>query len=224
MPGCKKKLPTSPDIPILGLPVIDYFTEDWQGSVTQGDSWSSMHILSWSVTNARIVSIDQGIGEVSIVGIEHVTIRMTTTYTLTAENDKGQKTASCVAVPKESNGYPTSLIELEITTIPEHPIFTYYPDSDTSKSTFTIAITETAGEVGGGFNGEIRSFVDTVPYSCWDMSPLEWRTIEALGTVMYDVDLEVRCRDNLVQVYVDGLDNNGRGYQLLQFISVIWVN
>lgn len=49
-----------------------------------------------------------------------------------------------------------------------------------------------------------------------DTQPLEWRTIEALGTVIYDVNLEVKCRDNLIQVYVNGIDNNGRGFQLRQ--------
>lgn len=225
--ACKKGIenPYSPELPDpTGLPVIEYFTENWQGSVTQGDSWSSMHILSWSVTNARIVSIDQGIGEVPLVGMEHVTIRMTTTYTLTAENDKGQKTASCTAVPKESDGYPASLLEVDITTIPELPVFTYYPDSDTSKLIFTIVITETNGEVGGSFDGEIRSMVDTVPYTCFDVHPLEWRTIEALGTVTYDCNIEVKCKPDIVQVYIDGIDTMGRGFQKLVNLSFIWVN
>ena len=222
--GCKKQLPTSPNLSeLLGLPVIDYFTANYQhtGIWIDGRVYS-YYILSWSVTDARVVSIDQGIGEVSATDTEGVEIRMATTYTLTAENDKGQKTASCEAVFREDQ-IGVSLTEFEITTIPEMPIFTYYPDSDTSKSTFTIVITETGGEVGGAFDGEIRSFIYQQP-GCWTLHLLEWRTIEALGTVMYDVDLEVKCRTGTVQVYIDGIDESGRRINKLVDISFIWAN
>src|SRR4030042_3952332 len=45
--------------------------------------------LSWSVTGATMVSIDQGIGNVSLTGNRVVIPNVTTVYTLTATNAAG---------------------------------------------------------------------------------------------------------------------------------------
>jgi len=50
------------------------------------------------VTNATNITIDQGVGTVSAKGTTEVSLEETTTYTLTATNSDGQKTASCKVV------------------------------------------------------------------------------------------------------------------------------
>lgn len=50
--------------------------------------------LSWSVTNATSVSINQGIGAVDATGSALVSPTVQTTYTLTASNDAGSVTAT----------------------------------------------------------------------------------------------------------------------------------
>ena len=90
IPGCKKKLPTQPDIPTKILPTIEYFTATPE-SINPGESST----LSWSVTNATTITIDQGIGTVSAKGTKEVSPSETTKYVLTAKNNDGQKTKSC---------------------------------------------------------------------------------------------------------------------------------
>ena len=89
--ACKKS-PTTPDIPALILPSIEYFNAN-PGSIEFGSD--SPVTLSWSVTNATTVTVDQGIGTVSATGTTVVNPEETTTYTLTATNSDGQRTASC---------------------------------------------------------------------------------------------------------------------------------
>jgi len=90
MPGCKKKLPTQPDIPTTRLPTIIHFTATPE-SIMKGE----MSILSWSVSHATAVQINHGIGTVSAIGTTEVSPEETTTYTLTATNSDGQKTQAC---------------------------------------------------------------------------------------------------------------------------------
>jgi len=94
IPGCKKKLPTSPDIPTKMLATIEYFYAS-----PESIGWRESSTLFWSVENAPIVYIDQGIGNVSTSanvvtsGTIDVSPEETTTYTLTAVGSSG--TASC---------------------------------------------------------------------------------------------------------------------------------
>lgn len=90
IPACKKKLPTSPDIPTEVLPTIASFTAN-PTSITFGESST----LSWSTTNATAISINQGVGNVSATGTVEVSPEETTTYTLTATNSDGNRTQSC---------------------------------------------------------------------------------------------------------------------------------
>jgi len=99
MPGCKKKLPTSPDIPDIPeviLPTIEYFTAN---PVSIAYGWTSE--LSWSTTNATSATIDQGIGNVPTTGTRIVGPTETKTYVLTVKNNDGQKTASCTVTVEE---------------------------------------------------------------------------------------------------------------------------
>ena len=51
-------------------------------------------ILSWNVTGANSVSIDQGIGQVNAAGSRVVSPASTTVYTLSATNSAGTVTSS----------------------------------------------------------------------------------------------------------------------------------
>ena len=77
------------------LPVIGFFSVD-NGNITAGgdpDLPTSAN-LSWSVTNADTVSIDNGIGSVALSGQQNVSPASTATYILTATNPSGSTTAA----------------------------------------------------------------------------------------------------------------------------------
>lgn len=71
------------------VPIINSFSAD-SPSITEGESSA----LSWSVTNATTVTIDNGVGTVALSGNTTVSPITTTTYTLTATNTAGSVTAS----------------------------------------------------------------------------------------------------------------------------------
>lgn len=71
------------------LPTIGNFSAAPQ-TITQGESAS----LSWSVSNADSVTINQSIGAVGNSGSQSVSPNATTTYTLTASNGSGSVDAS----------------------------------------------------------------------------------------------------------------------------------
>lgn len=222
-PEIEKALnPGNPGNP--GLPVIASFTVtheisnfqvDHQQSTDQGRWWNSYFVLSWSVTDATTVSIDQGIGEVEAVGTETVQIPSTiamTTYILTAINGEGQITASCVAE------HPAHAV-LEITTIPELPVFYYYsgPGFDNSQSTFTIVITET-----NGVGGYVHSSISFDSGSCgW---PILKETFEAFGIVSILYNACAEQRPTMMNIWLRGWDNNNCEINMQTFIPVIVEN
>ena len=80
--GCSGASPTAP--------IINSFSAD-PPSITVGESST----LSWSVTDATSVTIDNGIGSVALTGTSSVNPTTSTTYTLTATNSAGSVTATC---------------------------------------------------------------------------------------------------------------------------------
>ena len=86
--SCKSS-PTTPPVKIL--PTISNFTASPTTIQSGGSS-----TLSWTVKDATSITIDQGIGTVSATGTRSVSPTVTTTYTMTASNSEGQKTASCI--------------------------------------------------------------------------------------------------------------------------------
>jgi len=90
--GC---IGTPPAVPIinsfLANPLI----------ITVGESSA----LSWSVTDATSVTINNGIGSVALTGTTAVNPITTTTYTLTATNSTGSVTASATVtvIPLDTN-------------------------------------------------------------------------------------------------------------------------
>ena len=74
-------------------PVINSFSAD-PPTIAAGESST----LSWTVTGATSVTIDQGIGSVALSGSRAVTPATTTIYTLTATNPAGSVTATAQVV------------------------------------------------------------------------------------------------------------------------------
>jgi len=83
--SCSGITPTSP--------IINSFTAD-SIAIDEGDSVA----LSWAVTDATTVSINQSIGSVALTGSTSVSPTTTTTYTLTATNSAGSSTATVTIV------------------------------------------------------------------------------------------------------------------------------
>ena len=83
-----KKTPTTPEISTL--PTINSFTAS-SSAITCGE----LSTLSWNVSDATSVDIDQGIGSVPSSGSRDVSPTQYTSYTLTARNDDGQSTKNC---------------------------------------------------------------------------------------------------------------------------------
>ena len=75
--------------PVAEAPIINSFLANPTG-ITVGDSSN----LSWSVTDATSVTIDNGIGSVALISTTTVSPTTTTTYTLTANNAAGSVTAT----------------------------------------------------------------------------------------------------------------------------------
>ena len=216
--GCKKPLPTSPDIPdILVLPSITYFIATPFEIVVGSPS-----NLTWSVTNATKVEIDQGIGVVEAqLDNRMVTPTSSTTYTLTATNDDGEKTASVtvtVVLPKTG---------LTVITIPEIPILIYHPDPNDNDlishyhSQFTLTVMETDG-VGG--NVLIYLYVGSRYTGPFFSSQKEF---EPLGILSYDIDCYVTKHDiqpppdPTITVTLEGVDDNGYSFYVQFTIPVI---
>lgn len=97
--GCKKKAPPpppppppkveAPAPPPPAAPTIATFSAE-PTSIERGQSST----LSWNVTNAGSVSIDNGIGTVQATGNRRVFPGASTTYTLTATGPGGSTTAT----------------------------------------------------------------------------------------------------------------------------------
>jgi hypothetical protein len=83
--GCSGITPTSP--------IINSFTAD-SIAIDEGDSVA----LSWAVTDATTVTIDQSIGSVALTGSTSVSPTTATTYTLTATNSAGSSTATVTII------------------------------------------------------------------------------------------------------------------------------
>ena len=207
MPGCKKKLPTTPDIPTIVLPTIAYFTASPTSIMLDSSS-----TLSWSTTNATNITIDQGVGTVSAIGTVEVSPEDTTIYTLTATNSDGQKTQSCVV---EILKWAT----LGISTIPEIAIWTYYPFLDSAESNFTVVLTESNG-VGGEISRiAVGTYIDSD--LCF-LNEYEGGMFNPNGTLSRYLSPIATCKLTLVIIYVEGVDNNGYMIEEAAWYFLTW--
>ena len=91
--------PPPPPPPPPAPPTVGSFSAS-PASIAQGQSST----LSWSVTIATAVSIDQGIGTVAASGANTVAPAATTTYTLTATNAGGSSTAKTTVTVGTTTG------------------------------------------------------------------------------------------------------------------------
>lgn len=97
--GCKKKVPppppppppttSTPAPPTAAAPVINSFTAE-PTTIQPGQSST----LSWSITGATDMNIDNGVGAVQSSGQRQVFPRSSTTYTLTARGPGGMDSRS----------------------------------------------------------------------------------------------------------------------------------
>ena len=83
--GCSGPTPTTP--------IVNSFSA-FPSTITVGESST----LSWSVTDATTVTINQSIGSVALISTTTVSPATTTTYTLTATNTAGSVTATAQIV------------------------------------------------------------------------------------------------------------------------------
>jgi hypothetical protein len=94
IPGCFT-IPvqsTNPTTPVVTPPVIIEFSNN-PSTINSGGTST----LLWNVTGATSVSIDQGIGQVSVAGTREVSPATSTVYTISATNSTGTVTRSAVA-------------------------------------------------------------------------------------------------------------------------------
>ena len=207
IPGCKKKLPTQPDIPVKILPTIEYFHANPE-SIKLDD----LSTLSWSVKNATNITIDHGVGTVSAEATVDVSPEETTIYTLTATNSDGQKTASCTVEILQ-------WAELEVTLSPEVPIFLWDPISGICLSEFTINMKETAG-VGGQITSLIVTAwaADVMFYS----KEFGGGTFDPFQTLSRFISLILFGQPDLIIFGIEGVDENGYAIELVYWFEVIW--
>ncbi len=86
------------------LPVINSFSAT-PAAISAGESST----LSWTVTGATTVSIDQGIGSVALSGTRAVAPAVTTTYTLTATSSAGNVPATTQVIVSTPAPTPATL-------------------------------------------------------------------------------------------------------------------
>jgi len=205
-PGNPGITETSGDDP----PVILYFYEEHLFGAT--------HCLSWSVaeTSTATVTASWTAGEVPLTSSGNcLTVDETTTYILTAISAGGSAEASLVIEPKKR-------AILEITTIPDIPIF-HYDDStpyyEKSESTFTLIITET-NEIGCHLNYIEIIFPDgRCAFSCiYHVDPIPSGNISYL----FDVCAKGRPTNMFFRSY--GLDDNGYTIKIKIEIPFTWDN
>ncbi len=93
--------------------------------------------LSWNVTGATTITIDQGIGNVALTGTRAVSPAATTVYTLTASSSSGTSTATTQVVV--SGASPTPTIPTPIPTgLPVINYFAASPSIITAGSSTTL--------------------------------------------------------------------------------------
>ncbi len=114
--------------------------------------------LSWNVKNATLVVIDNGIGNVSLMGNRIITPLNTTTYTLTAINKNKETYASCQIIVTEIN-YELKLVGTWNCTLGELAIWyqtlIFYPDK-----------TARFGEIDSSMSGGWGHYAD---YDSWSV-------------------------------------------------------
>ena len=209
IPGCKKELPTQPDVqPLLVLPSIAYFTAT-PSSIKLNDSST----LAWSTTNATRIWIDRGIGDVAATGTVEVSPTDSIVYTLSATNDDGSQT-------KTAQVLILRWAELAISTIPFSPTFYYDFFYDVTTADFTVVINESGG-VGGQIN---MIYLDSKPDmdSTCTRQAYEGGTFSANGSFSRPVSMFGLCRALMLVIIVQGVDMHGYAIDVEAWYGIQW--
>ena len=147
---------------------VSSFTAD-NLSVTEGDAVT----LAWNTTNANSVSIDNGVGSVSVSGTAQVVVSGTTTFTLTATGYGGSATAT-----------------VTVTATPRKPAISKFSLS-TGEATSTVAQGSVLSVLGTNMCGlvtdityevEIIATIRPLPYS---IGGCRMRITDASGNTSY---------------------------------------
>jgi len=153
IPSCITVLP-----PAGGQPsVIGTFSSN-PSTINPGDTST----LSWNVTGASSVSIDNGIGQVSAVGAMAVSPAASTVYTISAVNSAGTVTRSATIIVN-SAATPVAFAVTGVTANISPTIF-----SGSCPKTFTLYATITASGPG------------TVTYR-WEREDLRYSNIQSIN-------------------------------------------
>ena len=160
--GATATAKTSVTVTVASGPVISSFLAT-PSTVTSGTS----SLLSWTVTNATTLSIDNGIGTLTGTSV-NVTPTATTTYTLTATSAAGTATAkatvtvappptisSFVATPSSITSGAASVLSWTVTNATTLSINngvgtvtgTSVPVAPTATTTYTLTATNSAGTI-----------------------------------------------------------------------------
>jgi len=191
-------------------PVILYFYEE--------HLYGSTHCLYWDIAETPVATVTASwtLGEVPLTSTGScMAVYETTTYTLTAISAGGSAEASVVIEPKER-------AVLEVTTIPEVPIFHYdsTPYYEKSESAFTLTITETNG-VGGHLN-----YIEIIfpPDGRCSFSVIYHVDFEAFGSASYLFDVCANGRPTSMFFRSYCLDDNGYEFNIKVEIPFTWDN
>jgi len=110
---------------------------------------------------------------------------------------------------------------LEITIIPEIPIFTYYSDSDISQTTFTLVLTEING-VQGYVRPTFHFWVEGGA-GCKSHHYLPRTDFDRYGTLsFYCPQVDMRCRPTNMALCLEGFDVSGYQISVRVDIPFTW--
>ncbi|MHB1351674.1 MAG: CAP domain-containing protein [Desulfobulbaceae bacterium] len=190
-------------VTVVPLPHIDFVADP--GTIQPGASSS----LTWNVRDANMISIDQGIGDVTALTSIIVTPSATTTYTMTATGIGGTSTASITV----KVAYPAPTVSMTATPQliqPGETVTLSWNSSEADSVTIdqgvgevdtsgslqmapakTTLYTITATGQGGTAVGWVRVFVAaTGGYSYGDPSPAEQAHLEAINRARANPEAE----------------------------------
>lgn len=204
---CKKKeTPTSPIVPELILPTIEYFTANPTSIMLDTPS-----VLSWSTQNATNVMIDHGVGTVALTGTVMISPLETTVYTLTAINSDGQVTASCTVEIKK-------WAEVAMVLGPANPTFIWDPITGICVTEFLILIGESAG-VGGTIDGILIELYD---FSLLHSEIFPGGSFPPYGAISRYCPMVILGQPIVMAIWIEGIDDNGYMIEIEFFYNIYW--
>ena len=138
--------------------------------------------LTWSVIEATSVTIDNGIGSVSLTGIRIVMPTVTTTYTLTASNGKTTKTATTQIIVTGEPAITPSLI-FQQNEIDNTLLVTGADPTTASWNNINITINRVGITHGPYYNWVNKSGIS---YTATGLNcPTTWGVIQAGNTIQF---------------------------------------